>query len=162
MKSIELSSSAYQLSLLQTQLYRSVREIMKANLKQHGLTFTEWFVLAHICRGPIDGYTMNQISEALSLPPAQLTKVSQSLMSRKLLRQRLSSGDARKKRVRCSSAGKSLCEAIELDLDAAAAEWLSQLNADQQANYFALLRVLEQSRPKYVGLQGATVVTVKR
>lgn len=162
MKSIELSSSAYQLTLLQTQLYRSVRELMKLNLKQHQLNFTDWFVLAHICRGPMNGYEMTEVSQALSIAMPQLTVISQRLVDRKFIRQKQSVKDARKRTIRCTSAGKTLCETIELDLDAATMEWLSNLSSDQQAAYFSLLRTLENNRPKFVGMKGATVVTVKR
>jgi DNA-binding MarR family transcriptional regulator len=134
---------------------------MKLNIRQNGVSYGDWFVLAHICRGPIDGYAMSDISLALSLSLPQLTKVCARLTERKLIKQKQSHKDARKKLVRCTTAGKNLCETIELDLDAAAAEWLSKLSASQQAEYFSMMRILEQNRPKYIGMRGATIVTVK-
>ena len=162
MANIELSTNAYQFLLLQAQAYRAVRELIGASLDKHNLHFTQWLVLAHICRGPANGYPMRELAEDLSISPPQMTKLVTELGDRKLIRTRPDTKDQRVRLIRCSAAGKALCESIEADLSTDIVNWLDHLQASQQTAYLELLKLLVQTKPLLPSQISATIVTVKR
>ncbi len=116
-------------------------------LKQHGLSYTEFDILATLRRGGSPyRLTPTQLSKTTLLTSGAMTAALNRLESMKLIRRKHSDTDLRSRSVTLTSKGVRLVEAAAADRFQEALTWTSNVAKEKQITLAKLLKALNRAQ----------------
>lgn len=142
------SISMYEVCLLHSKADRALRVVVSKDLEQFDITMMEWLLMGVVSNGPKEGMTMSAVASTLDVTLPQVTALTASLTKAKLLKQKVSPRDRRSRKLVCTPAGRRLLEDVEVAIDRAMREWLSDIPREQLDMYFETVRILADRKPQ--------------
>ena len=125
-------------------LMHRVHEVMK----EHGLTFARYEVLAWLDAEPRAALTLGRISEVLRIPPATVTNLIDRLVADGLVRRVPHPSDARTTLAELTDRGRSVVHEATVDLNDRVYRPL-ELSGDEREQLVALLQGLRAGGGEY-------------
>ena len=122
-----------------------------ANLE---LSYSQFTVLKHFSNNPERQSTITELAEVMEMNQPGITKVVSKLIDKKLLSSESDRQDARKKHLKITRQGLSLCEktikSLIPDISNMLASWDDKQLVDMQIHIEKLMRWLDNNREKIV------------
>jgi DNA-binding MarR family transcriptional regulator len=126
----------------------SIRIVLEAALRRHGLTFSRYEVLAWLATDPEPAPTLSWISRTLRMPPASVTNVIDHLEGKGLIRRVAHPSDARTTLAEVTAKGRQLDALVTRQLNSEVYEQIALAEPDR-ATITELLRQLRASANEF-------------
>jgi DNA-binding MarR family transcriptional regulator len=122
--------------------YQLLNAQVNSVVRNHGLTFARYEVLAWLATDPESSLTLSWISKTLRIPPATVTDIIDRLEDEKLIRRVAHPSDARTTLAVITARGRKVAMDVTRDLNARVYEriGLSEVQRSQLVDLLALLR----------------------
>lgn len=97
---------------------RVLRKLVNKTVREHGgLTLTEWLLLSIVASGPKSGMRMSEIAKELGVTLPQVTALLDSLLVKRLVRQKTDKADRRNRFAVATQRGEDVVTAVNKALD---------------------------------------------
>lgn len=125
----------YEFCLVMSRSDRAIRVVTARQLERFELTMMEWLLLATVDQSPGKGIAMSGVAHTLDVTLPQITALANTLVKKKLVKQKVNSKDRRSRQLSITKVGKKIVGEVEIAVNTAMKEWLGDIPQDQLRNY---------------------------
>ena len=129
-----------ELAFLLEEVPRSLRRKFDDRIQVHGLSRTQWRILAYVLRDP--GMSQTELARCLELERMTIGLALDKMEANALVQRERSSRDRRVQLVRATAKARGLLPKLRLEADATYAELLRDMSEDRIAELRSILEML--------------------
>lgn len=142
--------TTYQAVISQARAFRVLKNFMADNLKDYGLTMTEWLLIGKVIDSGKNGVRITELAETLGVELPVITNLVNKAEKDGWVKKVTDAQDKRAKLVKPTiEGGEKACD-IEGDLRQATKSWLKDADPEMIKGYFVIVGALSQKDNKVV------------
>lgn len=138
----------YQICLVHSHADRNLRLAVSKRLKGSGLTMMQWLLLTAAKMGPKGGITMSEAANTLRVTLPQVTALTNELIKKKLISQKVSRIDRRSRKLIATKAGSDIIEDLEETLGPSKLEVFGKVKPEKLAVYMETVQEIAKDKLK--------------
>lgn len=142
--------TTYQAVISQARAYRALKNFMADNLKNYGLTMTEWLLIGRIIDSGTCGVRITELAELLGVELPVVTNLVNKAEKDGWVKKITDTQDRRAKLVMSTKRGGEKACDIEGELRKATKIWLKDASPEMIKGYFVIIGALSQKDNKIV------------